>query len=160
MSANQVNVVRRFYELAERVIRVAQQEPGRLRSSGIRSLEGASETFELIDENVTWTNLWHPQPWRGRDGVAQSVTEWIDIMGGEGAWRWESLGFEPLRGGVVLGHFRAFQRGRVSGAETSAALWNTYLIRNGRIANYREHLSRDDALRTAERLANSHQPAE
>jgi ketosteroid isomerase-like protein len=160
MSADQVDVVRRFYELAERVVRGAQQEPVRLRSSGIQSLEGASETFDLIDENVTWMNLWHPQPWRGRDGVAQSVTEWIDIMGGEGGWRWESLGFEPLPGGVVLGRFRAFQRGRASGAETSATLWNTYLIRNGRIANYREHLSRDDALSTAERLANSPHPDE
>lgn len=58
-----------------------------------------------------------------------------------------------MAGEVVIGRFRAFQSGRISGAEANALMWNAYLARDGRIARYREHLAEDDALRTASEFA-------
>jgi ketosteroid isomerase-like protein len=58
-----------------------------------------------------------------------------------------------LPGNVVLANFRVDQQGRASGARTSAMIWNTYLIRDGRIARYREHVAEEDALATAREFA-------
>ena len=102
--------------------------------------------MELCHPEIEWTAPEDGTTYRGREGVRQRLTEWLESFGD---YRWEVQRIIDCGGDEVLVVATEIGRGARSGAEVRSANYELITVRGGMIVRIREFYDEVPALEAA-----------
>jgi ketosteroid isomerase-like protein len=132
------------------------------RAEIIRNLLGAWNDGDLqgIFELTTEDMEWHPlvvtalegqdQAFRGRDGFREFFESWMATWE---TWNLHIEGFQEYGDNRILAFTRVHAKGRSSGVELDQEMGHLWELRDGLVHRGWSFLSREDAMASAERVA-------
>ena len=141
MSEENVELVRRYYEVFSAWLRAYWTNPGPLTET-----PGSEEILKHLDPEVEWDWLLSPKVFRGLAQVLQAVADWIQTMDD---WRVEAQELIDGQGDRVLAIVRVIARGKGSGIRVDQLSFTVIAVRNDKIARIEEHAERAEALEAA-----------
>jgi ketosteroid isomerase-like protein len=109
-------------------------------------LAALPRTMELCHPEIEWTASEDGRTYRGREGVRQRHTEWLESFGD---YRWEVQRIIDCGGDEVLVEATEVGRGAMSGAEVRTTGYELLTIRDGMIVRVREYYEKAAALEAA-----------
>jgi ketosteroid isomerase-like protein len=131
MSQENVEIATRWYEAA---------------TSKQQMLAAMPRTMALCHPKVEWTVPEDGTTYRGREGVRQRLTEWLESFDD---YRYEVQRIIDCGGDEVLVEATEVGSGAASGAEVRATNYELLTIRDGMIVRIREFYDTGDALEAA-----------
>jgi ketosteroid isomerase-like protein len=141
MSQENVEVVRRYYEVFSAWLKAYWADPGPLEET-----PESLEVLDRLDPEAEWDWLLSPKIFRGRDQLVQAVADWIQTMDD---WRIEVQELIDGRGDRVLAILQVMARGKGSGVRVDQRSFTVITVRNGKIARIEEHAERPKGLEAA-----------
>ena len=109
-------------------------------------LAALPRAMELYHPEIEWTASEDGKTYRGREGVRQRHTEWLESFGD---YRWEVQRIIDCGGDEVLVEATEVGRGAASGAEVRSTNYELLTIRDRMIVRIREYYNTGDAFEAA-----------
>ena len=141
MSDQDVEIVRRYFELVDRMLGEYWAEPVSLRQFPALDL-----AFEQLGPEPEWTPPYLEKPLRGREAWLESIEDWFDAAD---YWRIHIDEATSLGEGIVLIASRNQIRGKGSGVDVEQRIFTVVTLEQGKIATIRDFPERELALAAA-----------
>ncbi len=142
MAQQDTEIVRRYFELVDRMLRrVLGRRPSPSGTS--RALHRA---FEQVRLDAEWTPPYLENPLRGREDWLQSIEDWLDAAE---HWRINLDDVSDLGDGIVLVASRNQIRGQGSGVDVEQRIFTIVTLVDGKIATIKDFPDRAEALAAA-----------
>ncbi len=141
MSQENVEVVRRYFQLIDRMLGEYWVNPVPL-----SEYPETEQAFRDVHADAEWKPP-HMEAVRGKDAWLAAVSDWLDAADD---WRIGIEDVSDLGGDQVLVESRNAIRGKGSGVEIDQAISTVVTVREGKIAAIRDFTDRHTALEAAE----------
>ena len=140
MSLENVETVRSWHRAVNRTLSAYSANPGRIEDAPF-----IDDVFALADEDIEWSWPLTPESFRGREGLLQAASDFLEAMEG-----WQIELEETIDAGDrVFASLLVRGRGKGSGAPSDQHVYTVFTFRNGRILRIEDHLDRGVALEAA-----------
>jgi ketosteroid isomerase-like protein len=141
MSNQNVDVVRRYFELIDQMLADYWSEPVPL-----TEYPQVDEAFNEVDPDAEWQPPHLAEAIRGRDAWLAAISDWLDAAD---HWRIDLDEVSDLGGDRVLVASRNSIRGKGSGLEIDQGIFTVVTVRDGKITAIRDFTERQDAIEAA-----------
>ncbi|MGH2925907.1 MAG: nuclear transport factor 2 family protein [Solirubrobacterales bacterium] len=141
MSQENVEIVRRYFELIDRMLGEYWLNPVPL-----SEYPETEQAFNEVHPDAEWKPP-HMEAFRGKDAWLAAVSDWLDAAD---HWRIVIEDVSDLGGDRVLVESRNAIRGKGSGLEVDQAISTVVTVREGRIAAIWDFTDRQAALEAAQ----------
>jgi ketosteroid isomerase-like protein len=141
MTEENVHVVRRYFELIDRLLKDYWTNPVPLTEYPL-----LDEAFRDVDADAQWKPPNLSETIEGRDAWLSFVSDLLDATDD---WRINIKDVSSLGDDHVLVASRNAIRGKGSGIEIDQAIWTVVAVKAGKIATIRDFTERADALEAA-----------
>ncbi len=140
MSQENVEIVRRYFELVDRMLGQYWTKPVPL-----NEYPETEQAFKDVDADAEWKPP-HMEAVRGKDAWLAAVSDWLDAAD---HWRIHIEDVSDLGGEQILVESRNAIRGKGSGVEIDQAISTVVTVRQGKIEAIRDFTDRPTALEAA-----------
>jgi ketosteroid isomerase-like protein len=142
MSQENVDVVRRYYEAADRWLEAYWADP----LLPFQDTPELRDAFDLLDEDAEWDWLFGLETLRGHEQIKRAIADWIETVD---YWR---IGVDEVIDGSadrVLAVLSVEARGRGSGAPADQRVFAVVTVRDGKLVRVHDHTERGRGLEAA-----------
>jgi ketosteroid isomerase-like protein len=141
MSQENVEVVRRYFELIERMLADYWSHP-----VAVSEYPLIADAFDGVSPDAEWQPPYLGSPIRGREAWLAVIADLLDAADD---WRIDVEDVSDLGGDQVLVASRNSIRGKGSGVQIDQGIFTVVSVRNGKITAIRDFTERQRALEAA-----------
>jgi ketosteroid isomerase-like protein len=137
MSRENVEVVRRFYEVVNQALDAYTPDLG-----SVENIPGVQEVLDRLDPDAEWDWLFTPDVLRGRDEWLRAANDWLEAVE---KWHLQVDDVIDAEDRVVA-VLRVLAQGRGSGAPVAQPAFAVITLRDSRILRIKDYTERTEAL--------------